>query len=203
MKRDLAVASCNSGAGGYTLFEAIVTILILGILSGLAVPAFVGLRDRQQLGIARDKILQQMRRAKQEARRRQERVQFSLATATVGGEEFLVTAVHPVRADASDSSPNAASECMPSDSSVFYETLVSAAIVRVSDANTTLGPSSLCSGERARIQFDGRGGVRDVVSGAKLGRITLVLANDETVKRCAYVSTILGAMRTAQDGDCG
>ncbi|MFM6152159.1 MAG: Tfp pilus assembly protein FimT/FimU [Sphaerospermopsis kisseleviana] len=58
------------------------------------------------------------------------------------------------------------------------------------DAESTL---QLSGGVR-RVQFDHFGSVKP-----PLGRITLAHKSGGTVKRCVFVSTILGAMRTARE----
>lgn len=60
------------------------------------------------------------------------------------------------------------------------------------DAETTLQQS----GGVRRIQFDYMGAVTP-----PLGRVTLSTENSGQVKRCVFVSTILGAMRSAKERD--
>ncbi|OKH56976.1 prepilin-type N-terminal cleavage/methylation domain-containing protein [Scytonema sp. HK-05] len=62
------------------------------------------------------------------------------------------------------------------------------------DTETTLEQSK--DGFR-QIQFDDRGNIRKL----PLGRITLSSKSGGKAKRCVYISTILGAMRTAKEQD--
>lgn len=184
-------------AGGFTLLEVTAIAIMLGILAALATPSFIGLLNRQRLNAVQEQVLQGLRDAQSEARRRQEPYQFSLTATTVGGEEFLAFAITPVAS-------NSSTACIPT--SLPLQTLASTGVVEIDDTNTTLGPtnggSAICGTAEVRQQFNSKGELRDAASGSQTGRLTLQLAGSPDVKRCVIASTILGALRTAKGDDC-
>ena len=82
-------------ADGFTLLELVIISIVVGVLAAIAAPSFFGYLNRQELNSAQQEILQEMRRAQSEARRRQEPFQLSLTTVNQGGENLLAIAVHP------------------------------------------------------------------------------------------------------------
>ncbi|MEO0949255.1 MAG: hypothetical protein AAFY11_14155 [Cyanobacteria bacterium J06641_5] len=184
---------------GFTLLELIVISVMVGILAALAIPSFFGYLNRQELNAAQQELLQGMRRAQSEARRRQETFQLSITTISQGGENLVAIAVHP--ADIVDMEGGCALDPMGANGGL-YQVLSDTAEIAIEDANSNLGNGSMdCNSiPELRQRFNSRGEAS--VDGFGIGRITLQLSSTPQIRRCVIVSTILGALRTDIDDGC-
>ncbi len=156
---------------GFTLLEVLVVTLAIGILSAIAAPSWLAFVDTQRLNAAQSEVYQAMRQAQSQAKLQKLTWQASFREQN-GTVQW---AVHPAGVNPSDAVWNNLN-----------------AVVSL-DAETTLQESD---GVR-RIEFDYMGTVEQ----PPLGRITLSSKNGGKAKRCVFVSTILGAMRTAKEND--
>lgn len=64
----------RGGGKGFTLVEALVVLALLGVLTGLAVPGVVGLRERHQLQAVAEEVWNSLMLARSQAMLQQERV---------------------------------------------------------------------------------------------------------------------------------
>jgi len=163
----------NNSSSGFTLLEVLVVILAIGILSAAAAPSWVAFINTRKLNTASDKVYLGLLRAKRQAQRTKTTWQFSVREK----ENLVQWAVHPKTVNPNDANWNSL------DPNV------------VLDAETTLLLRR--STQVRHIQFDYRGSVRK----PPLGRITLSSKYGGKAKRCVYISTILGAIRTAKERD--
>lgn len=154
---------------GFTLPEFLVSVLLLGILATLALPNWLVFVDTQRLNQAQNQVYNAMRQAQSQASK--EKLTWQASFREQNG--IVQWAVHPASL-----SPAAAN----------WNNLDSRVIL---DGETTLQQSN---GVR-RIKFDYQGSVEQ----PPLGRITLSSKSRSKIKRCVFVSTILGAMRTAKE----
>jgi prepilin-type N-terminal cleavage/methylation domain-containing protein len=162
----------NHSSSGFTLLEVLVVIVAIGILSASAAPSWLAFINTRRLNTASGKVHLGLLDAKRQAQKTKTTWQFSLR------EEGNIVqwAVHPETVNPSNANWNNL------DSNV------------VLDEETTLFKPA--SSEYRRIKFDYRGTVKP-----PLGRITLSSKNGGKAKRCVYISTILGAIRTAKERD--
>jgi prepilin-type N-terminal cleavage/methylation domain-containing protein len=154
---------------GFTLPEVLVVVLFIGILATFALPNWLVFIDTQRLNQAQSQVYNAIRQAQSQASKEKLTWQASFRESN----DIVQWAVHPATV-----SPVVAN----------WNNLDSR--VRL-DAETTLEQSN----NVRRIQFDYQGSVRQ----PPLGRITLSSKSRIKIKRCVYVSTILGAMRTAKE----
>ena len=158
---------------GYTLIEVLVVVIMAGVLAAISAPSMLGLIERQRLNSANSEIYQAMRQA--QSRAKQEKVTWQVSFREQSGVSQW--AVH--RADTAPAAWNGLSSN-----------------IEIDDSNTTFLPqSSIWS-----VQFDFKGnparGLNDV------RRITLNTNQNTQMKRCVFVSTLLGAMRIDNDDGC-
>ncbi len=162
----------NRTTAGFTLIETIVIIAIVGILTSVAGAGFQGWLARMRVNAAQHTALQAIRQAQMTAKLRKSTYQASFREQN-GKVQW---AVHPVNS-------------VPS----IWNTLGEEG-VKIDPANTTFYKDNKNS--LWRVQFNHKGHAN-----GQLGRINLTTSTG-TPKRCVFVATLLGAVRTAGDERC-
>jgi len=161
--------SSDNLENGFTLLELLITILLLTILGAIAIPNWLAFVDTQRLNVAQEEVYFAIRQAQSEAKRERLTVQISF-------REYNAIAQWAIH------------DATISPSQAHWHNLDENIIL---DPETTLQYSH---GVR-RIEFDYLGAVRE----PPLGRVTLSSRDGGKSKRCVFVSTILGALRTARE----
>ncbi|MGH8002288.1 MAG: GspH/FimT family pseudopilin [Brasilonema sp.] len=159
----------NFSNNGFTLLELLVSIVIIGILAAITVPSWLSFVDIQRLKTAQNEVYLAIRQAQSQAIKNKLTWQVSFRKQN----GIVQWAVHPalVTKNPTDDIWNNL------DPNVYL------------DAETTL--QQINSGH---IQFDNRGNVIP-----PFRRITLSSKYGGKAKRCVYISTFLGAMRTGKE----
>ena len=165
----------NTCSSGYTVLEVLVVIVAVGILAAYSAPSWLAFIDNRRLNDASDKIYLALRHAQRQAQKTKTTWQFSLRVKE--NENIVQWAGHP--------------ETLNPDNTI-WNSLDSNIVL---DEETTLFKPK--SSNVRRIQFDYRGSIKK----PPLGRITLSSKHGGKTKRCVFVSTILGAIRTAKERD--
>jgi prepilin-type N-terminal cleavage/methylation domain-containing protein len=193
---------------GYTIIELLVVMVIIAILSAIVAPSWLAFLNRQRLGTAQSQVLTVIRDAQVNARRDKRNWEVCFREDPLsGGTTVVQYSVHPIPA-------GAAADCAGAS---WQKLIGEADKIGIMPQGGTLP---------YKIQFDYSGLVRTAPQcsagpnctrlptpptlpdgSQEIGRITFASKNRNTLntggsKRCIYVSTMIGAIRTAQDNDC-
>lgn len=154
---------------GFTLLEIIIVGMVFGIIIAIAAPAWLSFIAHQRLNSAQDQIYRSIQQAKSQAKLEKVTWQFSIQETN----NIVQWAVHP----ASFNPTNAQWQSL--DPTIRLDT------------ETTLQKS----GSVRQMQFDFNGNVTK----PPFGRVTLSSKYAGKTKRCVFVSTLIGTLRTAKE----
>ena len=144
-------------------------VVTIALLMAIAAPVWIRFADTQRLNTAQSVVHQGMRTAQSNARQKRMEWQFSIRE-TGDVVEWSSHSSVITEGDITNWQP------------------VGDSIVQIDD-ETTLQ----VSGNRRTVRFDHKG---NVVS--RLGRVTLSSTRANEIKRCVYVSTIIGNLRQSK-----
>lgn len=161
----------HSSSSGFTLLEVLVAMAAIGILAAYSAPSWLAFINTRRLNDASQKVYLALRDTQRQAQKTKTTWQFSLRVK----ENIVQWAVHP--------------QTLNPNNAIWYS-LDSNVVL---DKETTLLLRK--STKLRQIQFDYTGSIKK----PPLGRITLSSKYGGKAKRCVYVSTILGAIRTAKE----
>jgi prepilin-type N-terminal cleavage/methylation domain-containing protein len=156
---------------GFTILELLVVIAIVGILSAISAPVWLRFLAEQQVAKGSGLIALEIKKAQIAAQTRHSLWQFSVRQ----NGKLVEFATHEATA-------------LPS-TAVWKEIDGS---VQLDTAETTVLKNS--TQNVYYIRFNEKGNVR----GSSLGRVTLSSKQFSDVKRCVFISTLLGATRMAE-----
>lgn len=164
-----------SNNAGFTLLETLIVIGIIGILSAIATPSWLSFLNRQRLNTAQHQVYRSMQEAKSQAVLQKVTWQFSVRQVTVDGKSVVQWAVHPKTLSPADATwqnfdPH----------------------IRLYPQETTLYKDKKNGIQRVQFNYIGN-------TNGQLGQITLITNNSGKVKRCVYVSTLIGTMRMGKE----
>lgn len=157
-------------AGGFTLLELLIVVVIVGLLAGVAAPFGLRLLEGYRATVARDEVYTAMRGAQNKARQESTPWQFAIREQ----DRRVEWASFP------ETTPITAVSAWQTASSGFLQI----------DSETNLATRS----GSYYVRFDDKGNVT-----YRLGRVTLSSRNFPSIKRCVVVSTLIGAMRKSQE----
>jgi type II secretory pathway pseudopilin PulG len=181
------LTASRKNEAGFTILELLVIVIMLGTLSAIAAPGWLGFINRQRVRTVNDRVFQSLRTAQSEAKRtkREVRITFNPTPAT---DPPTVTI------DGNTQQLNAQGEIKPG--TIVLSTNANAGFyidVPPIPANT--------------IVFDYQGNVKELPPSTNPAItnprfVVAVSASVNGPKKCAIVETIIGGMRTGEGDDC-
>lgn len=177
----------HSVSSGFTLIEALVVTIIIGILAAVVAPNWFAFLQRQRLNQAQGEIYRAIQQGQRTAKQESTSWQVSFREATVDGQKVVQWRTE---------------DEIDTDSDPFLNNVTGGwksldSRISIDQDNTTLEDNG---SSVWRTQFDYKGRAMGD-NGIYNGRITLS-AENINAKRCVIVSSILGTMREAKDEEC-
>ncbi len=170
----------NSSTAGFTLLEVITVVMMVGALAAMSGAGYLAWLNRMRASAAQDVVFNAIRDAQFTAKQRSAPWQASFKEATVNGQKVIQWAVHYA------------------NTSPTVWTTIEQAGMQVDTTNTNLTTNNNPSGAW-KVVFNHQGQVRDT---GEVGKLITISNVSGANKRCVFVSTLLGAVRTDQDDKC-
>ncbi len=167
--KNQSLSRCSEA--GFTLIELLVVIIMVGVLSAIAIPGWLGFMNRQRLSTAQKQTLALIRDAQANAQREKNSWQVCFSD---DGTQVL-SSVQPVPSDNTCSTTNL-QPLIDKDSKYIKFTSTMSTIIQSSNPYY-----------RVQFNYDS-----SVVNG-QLGYITFMPRNANNPKACVSVNTLLGA----------
>ncbi len=214
-KLPIKVSSVKSKeSSGFTLIEVLVTILIVGILSAIAAPSWLGFVARQRLNKANDTVLASLQEAQREAKKTKRSYSVSIQL----NSNIPQISVYPGTTPSNWRNIGADFEIKPG--TILLGTNLNGTNT-VNTTNNTAYTSSTFTTPKT-ITFDYTGALElpvktgnaglTAVQDARLGTKGLIIAlatplpsnstQPSGLRRCVIVQTLIGGIRTAKNNDC-
>lgn len=215
-KLPIKVSSVKSKqSSGFTLIEVLVTIIIVGILSAIAAPSWLGFVARQRLNKANDTVLAALQEAQQQAKKTKRSYNVSIRLNNNIPQISIYSGTTP------SNWRNIGADFEIKPGTIILGTNLNGTNSTDSTNNNTVYTSSRLTTPKT-ITFDYTGALElpvktggdglTAVQNRRLGNKGLIIAlavpqagnstQPSDVKRCVIVQTLIGGIRTAKNNDC-
>lgn len=161
---------------GFTMIEILVVVMMVGVLSAIAAPGWLGFVNNQRLSASQSRVFSTLRDAQSTAKRSNKTTTFEIGNdPTKGGY---------VR------SGGAQAQYLEQG-------------VRILSVSKSTAPTAVTL--PLTVEFSGQGLPTKVNTSAFTDyplKITISVNNSTGTKRCTSITTLLGSMKSASDADC-
>jgi prepilin-type N-terminal cleavage/methylation domain-containing protein len=195
---------------GFSLIELTLVLLLVGILSAIAAPAWIGFINRQQVNKANDAVLAALQEAQRQAKNK--KLSYSVSFQKNTTTQNLEVAIYRTNPGTPTWKPLGDDIGVSSNKFLLGANLNGENTVNSSDSTVQYPPPSTPT----KITFDYMGALQTANFGTPIPPSTeppglkIVLAlpssanstSPSSVKRCVIVKTLLGSMLTAKDDKC-
>jgi len=192
----------NQQDAGFTLLELVVVMLMVGILSAIAAPSWLGFVNRQRVSKANDAVFAALQEAQSEAKNK--KLSYSVSFQKNPTTQNVEVAIYRTDAGISTWKPLGADVGVSSNKFLLGANLTS--------QNTAGSSVSYTLSASTKITFDYMGTLPaasfgTVPAGTEPPGLKIVVAvpssvnstSPSSVKRCVIIKTLLGSMLTAKD----
>ena len=209
----------SKNTSGFTLIEVLVVIVMVGILSAIAAPSWLGFVARQRLNKANDTVLAALREAQREAKKNKRSYSVSFRK-NKDNANVIEYAVYPTKnLDGEQIESNTISIWKPIGGELGINSekfLVGTNLKGINEGNSdnnndnnikTIESTHSTENVTETIAFDYAGTLPRDAIGMPF-KIVLATPKDATsdkpsnLKRCVIVETFIGGIRTGKDGEC-
>ncbi|NJO62509.1 MAG: prepilin-type N-terminal cleavage/methylation domain-containing protein [Richelia sp. RM2_1_2] len=190
----------NGLSSGFSLIEVLVALVIIGILSAIAAPSWLGFVARQRLNKANDSVFS----ALQEAQRQAKKTKLNYSVSLKIDNKVAKILVHPDSIELPKDDKNMPWKLIGEGLEIKSNQIVVG--TNLTNKNTGNGNTIKSLSGYKTIAFDYTGALpKDATTPLKIVLATPKSQNStqpSNLKRCVIVETLIGGMRTATDEDC-
>jgi prepilin-type N-terminal cleavage/methylation domain-containing protein len=204
---------------GFTMMEMMVIIMIVGILSAIAAPAWVQFSKRQRLNQARNGVLSVIQQAQTQAKKTKRTYSISFrVNSSTNIPEYIIYQGTPSTTNPSNSWTTSTSGWIALGDTVvlksrqvfLYTNLTSLTTVTAYNTTTTDKQIVQTATGSGTITFDSQGILANKSSGSVADTPLAIMvatplstgSTASSIDRCIIIQSLIGGTRTAKDTDC-